>query len=177
MTRRSTLFLAMAALLCVAGGCGKTGPGNSTPNSASASASGEAGADTESTPQSSAPAQVSGPDAQAIRAAIENHLRGNRELNLDAMDMAVDSVAVNGDRARARASFHIKNGGATGMTMQYFLQRSGNGWVVTNGQPADGNTQLPPPSGAQPGVNSTQTTPSMPNVDAFFKDHPASKSN
>jgi hypothetical protein len=121
--------------------------------------------------------QASPADQSAIRAAIEDHLRGNSSLNLDAMEMVVDSVAIQGDRAQAHASFHVKKGGATGMTMQYFLQRSGNGWVVTNGQPADGNTQLPPSANSHPVPNTTQSTPSTPDVDAFFKDHPAPKSN
>ncbi len=93
------------------------------------------------------------------------------------MNMVVDSIAIHGDQAQAHAAFHIKNGGATGMTMVYLLQRSANGWVVTNGQPADGNTQLPPSTNSRPGVNSTQSVPAMPDVDAFFKDHPTQKSN
>jgi hypothetical protein len=125
----------------------------------------------------SANSQVSSADANAIRAAIEDRLRGNRGLNMSAMEMTFDSIDINGDQAQAHASFHVKNGGATGMTMQYFLQRSGNGWVVTNAQPADGNTQLPPPGAAHPGVNSTQSAPSMPDVDSFLKNHPSQKSN
>lgn len=124
-----------------------------------------------------ATSQASPADQNAIRHAIEDHLRGNRSLNLDAMNMVVDSVAIRGDQAQARASFHVKNGGATGMTMQYVLQRNADGWVVTNGQPADGNTQLPPSTNSQPGADTTQSTPSMPDVDAFFKDHPAAKPN
>ncbi len=121
--------------------------------------------------------QASLADQQGIRTAIEDHLRSNSSLNLGAMEMVVDSVAIEGDQAQAHASFHVKNGGATGMTMQYFLQRNGSGWIVTSGQPADGNTQLPPSTSSQPGPNTTQSTPSMPDVDAFFKDHPAAKSN
>jgi hypothetical protein len=168
--------IALAALFVLAGGCGnRGGSGAAAINSSAPSSS--IGSDSAAVPQSGGSAQVSSADASAIRSAIEDHLRGNRGLNMDAMEMVVDSVAINGDQAQAHASFHVKNGGATGMTMQYFLQRSGNGWVVTNGQPADGNTQLPPSTGAHPGVNSTQASPSMPDVNAFFKEHPAPKSN
>ena len=176
MTSRFTL-LAFAAICLLASGCGNRSQSNSSADSSS-----QAAGPANSAPGSSAmPAvpgsQASAADQSAIRTAIEDHLRGNQGLNLDAMDMVVDSVAIQGDQAQAHASFHMKNGGATGMTMQYFLKRSGNGWVVTNGQPADGNTQLPPSTHSRPGPNTTQSSPSMPDVDAFFKDHPASKSN
>lgn len=161
--------LAFAALFVMAIGCGKNNQAVSpSDNQATASAS------SSSSPN---PSGVSSSDADGIRAAIEDHLRGNRGLNMDAMEMVVDSVAVNGDHAQAHASFHVKNGGATGMTMQYLLERHGNGWIVTSGQPADGNTQFPPQGAARPGANSTQANPSMPDVQSFFKDHPAPKSN
>ena len=170
-------LLALAAIWLLAVGCG-----NRAQSAPSAGNSSPAPGAMNTAPGSSAMPAVSGPqpsaaDRQGIRAAIEDHVRGNSSLNLDAMDMVLDSVAIQGDRAQVRASFHVKNGGATGMTMQYFLQRSGGSWTVTNGQPADGNTQLPPSANSQPGNNVTQSTPSMPDVNAFFKDHPASKSN
>ncbi len=161
--------LALATLLVAACGCGNHSRSASSPISVSSASSGG--------PQYDASSQPSATDRDAIRAAIDNHLHSNSSLKLDAMDMVVDSIAVRGNQAQAHAAFHIRNGGATGMTMEYSLQRSGNGWVVTNGQPADGNTQLPPSTGPQPAVDSTQSQPSMPNVDAFFKDHPAPKSN
>lgn len=170
--------VALAAVCIFAGvGCGNRSQSASSGDNSSASASATTSAPGASAVSAAPASQASPADQNAIRAAIEDHLRGNRSLNLDAMDLVVDSVAVQGDRAQAHASFHVKNGGATGMTMQYFLQRNGNGWVVTNGQPADGNTQLPPSANSQPGTNTTQSTPSMPDVDAFFKDHPAPKSN
>jgi len=173
MTSRVVL-VTLAAVCIVASGCGNHGQSASSADNASPTAvnPSEAGA------ISAVPgARASTADRQAIRTAIEDHLRGNSSLNLDAMDMVIDSLAIQGDQAQARASFHVKNGGATGMTMQYFLRRNGSGWAVTNGQPADGNTQLPPSTSSQPGTNTTQSTPSTPDVDAFFKDHPAPKSN
>jgi hypothetical protein len=166
--------LALAAIFAAAIGCSKSGPPASTAGNA---APGAMGADSGAPPQSASAGQVSRADADAIRTAIEDHLRGNQGLNMDAMDMVVDSVAINGNQAQAQTSFHVKNGGAVGMTMQYFLERHGNGWIVTNGQPADGNTQLPPSGAGHPGANPTQSAPSMPDVDAFFKGHPAPKSN
>lgn len=162
--------IAVATLLLLAAGCSKSRQASSPVTDAATSSAPPAINGNSSASQSSASAA----DTDAIRAAIEDHLRGNRGLNMDAMELVVDSVAIHGDQAQAQASFHVKSNGATGMTMQYFLQRSGSGWVVTNGQPADGNTQLPP---GHPSVNSTQSAPSIPDVDAFLKQHPPQKSN
>jgi hypothetical protein len=172
-TRFATL--AFVALFALASGCRKSGQPASPTNTAPSSI--PAGADSGAVTQPGGSSQVSNSDANAIRAAIEDRLRGNHGLNLNAMEMTVDSININGDQAQAHASFHVKNGGATGMTMQYVLQRSGNGWVVTNAQPADGNTQLPPPGAAHPGVNSTQSAPSVPDVESFLKNHPTQKPN
>lgn len=169
--------LALAAICILAGGCGNRGQSASAADNASSPAGATTGASSSNAAAAGSVSQASSADQNGIRAAIEDHLRGNSSLNLDAMDMVVDSIAIHGDQAQAHASFHVKNGGATGMTMQYFLQRSGNGWIVTNGQPADGNTQLPPSANPHSGTSTTQSTPSIPDVNAFFKDHPAPKSN
>jgi hypothetical protein len=97
---------------------------------------------------------------------------------MDAMEMTVDSIAINGGRAQAHASFRMKNSGSTGMTMQYFLQRNGSAWVVTTGQPADGNTTLPPSNAApSTGKSGPASQGDLPDVDAFLKNHPDPKSN
>ncbi len=167
--------LAFVAILFVASGCSKSGQSASSANGsmpASASNS-DAGA---AAPSASFPG-VSSSDAAAIRAAIQDHLQGNQGINMGAMEMTLDSITINANQAQARTSFHIKNG-TTGMVMNYFLQRSGSGWVVTKGQPADGNTTLPPSVSPHPGANSGQDSQgALPDVNAFFKDHPAPKSN
>jgi hypothetical protein len=170
----TTRFAALAflALLFMAGGCSKSGQSSSAGSSMPAASSSDSGA-----AQTGSFPGVSNTDAAAIRAAIENRLQGKQGLNMEAMQMVIDSIAINGDHAQAHASFHVKNSGATGMTMTYLLERSGDGWVVTNGQPADGNTTLPPSVG-HPGANSGQASQgTLPDVNAFFKDHPATKSN
>lgn len=163
-----------AALLLAAAGCKNSQSSSSTNSSMPAST---AGSDAGSMPQSVGSSHVSPADEDAIRAAIQNHLQGNHSLNMDAMEMTVDSIAVNGDRAQAHASFRMKNNGSTGMTMQYFLQRSGSGWVVTNGQPADGNITLPPSTSTPSGSSGQASQGALPDVDAFLKNHPAPKSN
>jgi hypothetical protein len=161
-------FVALALTFVIgAVGCsnktGQTSPSNSSAANAESTAPGS-------------PSQATGSDADAIRAAIQNHLRDNQSINLDAMDMTVDSVSIHGDQAQARAAFRIKNGGA-GMAMTYFLQRSGGGWVVTRGEPTDKGLETMPMKSSPPGANSSGSAPALPDVNAYFQDHPARKSN
>jgi hypothetical protein len=115
-------------------------------------------------------------DADAIRAAIENHLRENRGINMAAMDMTVDSVSVSGDQARAHTVFRVKNGG-TGMSMIYFLKRHPGGWIVVRSQPGDGQFVHPPLDATHSGLSPSHSAPGMPDVNAFLKNHPARKGN
>ena len=55
--------------------------------------------------------QVSTSDEEAIRQAVEDHVRNNKGINMAAMDMSVDSITVNGDQAQANATFRLKQGG------------------------------------------------------------------
>lgn len=72
----------------------------------------------------------------AIRAAIVQHLSTVSGLNMDAMDMNITSVSVNGDAAQAEVDFHLKGSTSpdAGMKMQYNLQKQGSGWVVLKKQ-------------------------------------------
>ena len=118
---------------------------------------------------------ASGSDADAIRAAIEDHLRNDRGINMSVMDMSVDSVSVNGDHAQANAAFHLKQGG-TGMTMTYFLERHANGWLVMRNQPAGGQFVHPPMDKVHSGMSGNTAPPpasGMPDVTDFLKNHPA----
>jgi hypothetical protein len=116
--------------------------------------------------------QASGADADAIRAAIEEHVRNDHSINMDVMEMSVDSVDVNGNQAHAEAAFHLKQGG-TGMAMTYFLQRQASGWVVTRSQPSDGQFVHPPTDGVHSGMqaNPGSGQPAMPDVTDFLKNH------
>jgi len=173
MTARIASYVCAALLLAVAG-CKSSQPSQPADTSMPA---GSSASDPGAMSQSGNSSQVSPADADGIRAAIENRLQGNHSLNMDAMQMVVDSIAVQGNQAQAHASFRMKNSGSTGMTMQYFLQRSGSGWVVTSAQPADGNTTLPPSTSAPSGNSGQASQGALPDVNAFLKDHPASKSN
>ena len=164
--RSATIALILTTAL--AGGCSKSAE--------PVAPSGPAAAPTASTSTTSAAnpmPQASASDAEAVRAAIEDHLRADHSINMAAMDMTVDSVSINGDQAQANAAFHLKQGG-TGMVMTYSLQRHANGWLVTHSQPADGQFVHPPMDKTHSGAAtnpSAPATPPTPDVSDFLRKH------
>ncbi len=123
-----------------------------------------------------APASAS--DTELVKQAVQDHLQNNKGINMSAMDMTVDSVTVDGDRAQANATFKVKGGGAT-MAMVYSLERHGNGWLVLKSQPSNGQFVHPPmdkthSGAATPGPPATSGTP---DVTDFLKNQSAPKSN
>ena len=144
---------------------------SAAPNASSASA-----------PQASAPNStvfVPGSDADLVRQAVENHVRSDRGINLSALDMSVDSVNVTGNQADAEATFRTKQGGAT-MVMIYYLERHGNGWLVTKDEPANGQFVHPPMDQVHSDGSSGAPSPSgsgMPDVHEFLKTHPTTNKN
>ncbi len=158
--------ICVAALLTAtfAGGCSK----DSQPTSPAAGAPADnAGGITSAT----SAAQPSGGDADAVRAAIEDHLRNNHTINMAVMDMNVESVSINGDQAQANAAFHLKQGG-TSMAMIYSLERHGNGWLVVHSQPSDGQFVHPPMDKVHSGATTNPAAPGTPDVTDFLKNHP-----
>jgi hypothetical protein len=144
----------------LAGGCNKTATRTSGGSSSSARS------DNAAQVQSATPPSQS--DRDAIVDAIQKHLANNKGINMAAMDMSVDSVAVNGDQAQANAAFRLKQGG-TGMMMTYFLERHANGWLVMHSQPADGQFVHPPMDKTHSGVAPSAGQPQVPDVTDFLK--------
>jgi hypothetical protein len=104
-------------------------------------------------------------DADAIRSGIHQHLASLKTLNLDAMDMNIINVSVQGNQAQAQVEFKPKTGAPQGAGMQvaYSLEKQNGLWVVQNTQPAGGSIQHPAP-GEDPHVNSASpSSGSMPN--------------
>ncbi|HTW25046.1 MAG TPA: hypothetical protein VMD78_15690 [Candidatus Baltobacteraceae bacterium] len=164
-------WIAIAAMLAALGasGCSKANQ--------PASSSGAAPIDgSSSAAEPGAMPQASGSDADAIRSAIEEHVRNDHSINMDVMEMSVDSVSVNGDQAHAEAAFRLKQGG-TGMAMTYFLARQSAGWVVTRSQPSDGQFVHPPTDGSHSGMAPNSGDSGMPDVTDFFKNHPPVSKN
>lgn len=86
-------------------------------------------------------------DKDAIRAGIMQHLSGLASLNMNAMNMNIHSVSVNGNQARADVEFVPKTGAPPGAGMQvsYNLEKREGAWVVLKTQAMGGMIQHPPP--------------------------------
>lgn len=69
---------------------------------------------------------------EAVRQGVIDHLSGRAGLDLGSMNIEVTSVTFRGDEADATVSFQAKgaNDPASGMQMQYTLERKGNRWAV-----------------------------------------------
>ena len=67
---------------------------------------------------------------EAVREGVIEHLNKNTGLDLKSMDVAVDNVTFQGNRATASVSFKPKSSPDAGMTMNYSLERNGKKWVV-----------------------------------------------
>jgi len=160
-------LLVFAALLI---GCGKSKrTAQISPSSASAPSATDTS--TASSPPIGVPASAR--DADLIHHALEEHVRNDRGINMDALDMSVDSISVDGDEAHANATFRVRQGGAA-MTMAYLLQRHGGAWIVVNSQPGGGQFVHPPVDKADSGAAPKDANPAMPDVQDFLKKHPAS---
>lgn len=169
-------FVAMAALVgaICASGCSKANQPASSGDSAvpAAGVSDNAATSAAGTPLQ----QTSSADEDGIRAAIEEHVRSDRSVNMDMLVMSVNSVNVNGNQAHAEATFSPKQGG-TGMAMTYVLDRQGSGWMVTSGQPSDAQFAHPPTDGVHSGMPPNPGEPALPDLTDFLKNHPSNSKN
>lgn len=84
-------------------------------------------------------------DNDAIRAGILQHLNGVGSLNMNAMDMDIRSVSINGNQAHAEVVFRPKTGVPSGAGMQvaYNLEKRDGAWVVQKSEPTGGMIQHP----------------------------------
>jgi hypothetical protein len=98
-------------------------------------------------------------DADAIRAGITQHLTSLNTLNLSAIDMDVNGVAIQGRQAHAQVTFRPKTGAPPGAGMQvaYQLEKRDSAWVVVKTEAAGGMIDHPTATAnphAQPGADS-----------------------
>ena len=95
----------------------------------------------------------------AIRAGVVQHLSAVNGLNLDAMDMKITNVTINGNQAQAQVEFHLKSNSSpeAGMKISYNLEKRGDTWVVVKKPSPDGGA----PQG-MPGELMPSEHPSVP---------------
>jgi hypothetical protein len=98
-------------------------------------------------------------DADAIRSGITQHLTSLNTLNLSAIDMDMNDVAIQGRQARAQVTFRPKTGAPPGAGMQvaYQLEKRDSTWVVVKTERAGGMIDHPAASAnphAQPSPGS-----------------------
>ena len=163
MRLRFACLILPAALVIGCGKSDKSPPVSSTPAYSPIEAVTPAGI-------TGTPAQ--GGDADRIRQAVVDHVRNDRGINMSAMDMSFDAININGDQANASVTFRVKQGG-TSMAMMYSLERHGNGWLVTTAKPSDGQFVHPPMDKTHAPPSPGGSSPAMPDVHEFLKNHPA----
>jgi hypothetical protein len=88
---------------------------------------------------------------EAVREGVIEHLNKNTGLDLKSMDVSVDNVTFEGNKATASVSFKPKSSPEGGMSMNYALERSGKKWVVQKAAGGHGGAMAPSPEpGALP---------------------------
>jgi hypothetical protein len=92
-------------------------------------------------------AQAQTPE-NSVRAAIQDHLAHNGNLNLQAFDTDVKQVTIQGDHAQAEVEFRIKSGPGA-MQLTYSLEKHDGAWSVIDSDPAGRNFSHPASSEGQ----------------------------
>ena len=156
--KSKTIGAVAVLMMALAAGCGKNAGPTST------AANGPAGA---------SPANVAASGEEAsIRAAIQERLTHQRNLNLESFDTDVKQVSIQGGRAQAQVEFHIK-GGPGMMQMTYALEKRDGAWSVVDSEPAGDNVSHPLVDGsaASTGAPNAMGAPVDPMSDParFFK--------
>ncbi len=87
----------------------------------------------------------------AIRKALMQYLGTKQGLALDKMDLHIDKVQMQGDRADADVTFNVKGAPTQSMSMRYTLHRASEGWVVDRSDTVTGHPDTRPNQSALPG--------------------------
>jgi hypothetical protein len=104
------------------------------------------GSGPEPTPTPEAAAAPAGDVESQVEAAVRKHLSRRSDLDMNAMDMTIQKVDVQGETAEAVVGFQVRGQPGAAMSMNYRLVRQGGEWVV---QPNAGAAHAPAP---QPGA-------------------------
>ncbi len=101
----------------------------------------------------------------AVRQGIIEHLSKNTGLDLKAMDVDVNNVNFQGDKATATVSFKPKQSPDAGMSMNYSLERQGTKWIVQKAAGSSGH-------GGAGTAPMTEPTPGAPAAGDLPAGHP-----
>jgi len=86
----------------------------------------------------------------AVRQAVLDYLSGIQGLNVQAMEVKLDSVQFNAGKADAGVSIFLKGNTDPFMKKTYHLEQKGEKWVVIPSQEAAGHGMAPAPGAANP---------------------------
>jgi hypothetical protein len=84
----------------------------------------------------------------AVRQGVLDYLQQKAGMNVNAMEINLTSVEINGDQADTTVTFAAKGAAAAQMTMQYHLEQKDGKWTVIGRQDSTKHTATPPPDGA-----------------------------
>lgn len=85
----------------------------------------------------------------AVRQGVLDFV-GKTGVNLQAMDVKVDSVEYNGDKANAKISYYLKGNPTPVMNMSYRLEQKDQKWVVVGREGSGGHGTMPAPAAENP---------------------------
>ena len=90
-------------------------------------------------------------EKEAIRASIRQHVASISGLRMNAMELELTQVTLDGDKADALAEFRPKQAPtSTALQVRYQLEKHDGSWVVLNGHPIGGQMSHPVDSAAPP---------------------------
>lgn len=109
-------------------------------------------------------------ETAAVRAGITEHLHTVGTLNLNAMEMNVKKLTINGDQADAEVEFVPKSGAPAGAAMQvsYSLEKRDGRWVVTKRNSVGGGIAHPE-GGSAPQQQPEGAVHGMPNFEQLLQ--------
>jgi hypothetical protein len=84
-------------------------------------------------------------NSDAVRKGVVEYV-AKIGVNMDAMDVKIDSVQYNGDKATAQVSYYLKGNSTPAMNAAYRLEQKEDKWVVVGreGSSGHGAAQAPP---------------------------------
>jgi hypothetical protein len=89
-----------------------------------------------------------GQNTEAVKQGMLDYLANRKDLNIGSMDVTVNSVQFNGNKADANVSFSPKGTPASsGMSMRYQLEQQGSKWVVVGREDSGHAGSVAPGSG------------------------------